>query len=177
MQRTGKLHHLSFHFYGRTAWSCQCAVSFAAANPPLLQERATGLRRNTLIDRWTTNRHIHRHTHRQTCTIRAWRAPGSCMSLTFNYLPNGLTVVSLDRGGGREGARGRKEGMEGHWSSENEWGRIFRLCLFYYGDYDANSWAEVREAVKRNPSQFSGGFSTLSDRVEAFVWIYLCIWC
>ncbi len=63
------------------------------------QERAIGLQRSTKIDRWTKNTHTRAHTlkntQRLTCA-RAWRAQVSCMSLTFNYLPNGLTVVSLD---------------------------------------------------------------------------------
>lgn len=45
------------------------------------------------------------------------------MSLTFNYPPHGLTVVSLDRGEGRE--RGGKIGRELDGSLEEEGDRSF----------------------------------------------------
>lgn len=108
--------------------SHHCAVPSTAESPPMLQERATYLWKNAQTDRWTKT---HTHTLGPTCTIRAWRAPGSCMSLTFNYPPN-LTVVSLDRGEEREKERGWKRKKdtvckERHMPSGEEGDRSFNL--------------------------------------------------
>ena len=84
----------------------------------------------------------------------------SCMSLTFNYLPNDLTVVPLDRGEEREREGGRER-------DEDEMGT--RWVLWGRGkEFQPLSWR--LEEVRESPLNF------LADGVSCSVCHYVSVW-